>query len=238
MSTNLDNPVDEDRVLAVRDRARAAIQQLHDDLAAGRIGEAEWYRAVSAALVSAYLTLDNPFWQSGFRGDAHQWRAAREIVVEAIDRDGTFLDVGCANGLLMESVVAWAGQRGHAIEPYGLDIARGLVARARLRLPQWSDRIHIGNVIEWESPRRFDFVRTGVEYVPPGRHADLIARLLERFLVPGGRLIVGPFHRGVPEVDPSVALAHIGLRSSGEAESATAGGAPARHIIWIDARAR
>ena len=35
---------------------------------------------------------------------------ARRPIVSAIDRDGTFLDVGCANGLLMESLATWAGE--------------------------------------------------------------------------------------------------------------------------------
>jgi SAM-dependent methyltransferase len=237
MSTNPDHPPDEDRVLAVRDRAQVAIQKVNDDLNAGRIGEAEWYRAVSAELVSAYLAFEDPIWQSGYRGDANAWRAAREIVVDAIDRDGTFLDVGCANGLLMESIVRWAAESGHAIEPYGLDLSPDLAARARLHLPQWSDRIYVGNVIEWEPPRRFDFVRTGVEYVPPARRAELIIRILDRFLLPGGRLIVGPFRSGDPNVDPSVALEQTGHAASGEAESPTPDGTLPRRIIWIDAAA-
>jgi SAM-dependent methyltransferase len=230
--------MDEERLLAIRDRAGVAIQELHDDLAAGRIAEPDWYRAVSAELVSAYLASDDPMWQSGYHGDQHQWRAAREIVVDAIDRDGTFLDVGCANGLLMESIYRWAAERGHTIEPYGLDIAPDLVARARSRLPQWAERIQVGNVIDWDPPRCFDFVRTGVEYVPPHRHADLIVRLLDRFLTPSGRLIVGPFRRGLADVDPSGVLEHIGVRASGEAESVDPDGTPVRRIVWIDANVR
>jgi SAM-dependent methyltransferase len=229
---------DEDRAIAVRDHALAAIQQTHHDFAAGRIGEAAWYQAVSDELVAAYLSFDDPMWQSGFHGDKLQWRAAREIVVDAIDRDGTFLDVGCANGLLMESIASWAAERGYRIEPYGLDIAPALAALARRRLPQWSDRIHAGNVMEFEPARRFDFIRTGVEYVPMCRHADLPVHHLNRFLAPGGRLIVGPFRSGLPEVDPSLALEHLGLHASGAAQTPSPGGAPTRCILWIDAPAR
>ena len=66
---------------------------------------------------------------SGFGGTPEEWRAAREPITDAIDRDGTFLDVGCANGLLMESVHTWCAERGLNVEPYGLDVAAGLVAR-------------------------------------------------------------------------------------------------------------
>ena len=60
------------------------------------------------------------------RGDEARWSRARRVIVDAIDRDGTFLDVGCANGLLMESLSSWAAERGHTIEPYGLVDHRGV----------------------------------------------------------------------------------------------------------------
>ena len=74
--------------------------------------------------------------------------------MEAIDRDGSFLDVGCANGYLLESIVRWSERR---IEPFGLDFSPRLVELARARLPQWADRIYLGDALEWEPPRRFDF---------------------------------------------------------------------------------
>jgi hypothetical protein len=41
-----------------------------------------------------------------------------------------------------------------------------------------------------EPPVRFDFVRTELVYVPAERKASYVERLLERFVAPGGRLIV------------------------------------------------
>jgi hypothetical protein len=38
--------------------------------------------------------------ESGFGGDEARWERARRPIISAIDCDGTFLDVGCANGLL------------------------------------------------------------------------------------------------------------------------------------------
>lgn len=141
--------------------------------------EAEWSPELYEAL---YLASGDPRAQSGFRGDEARWEGARRPIVEAIHRDGAFLDVGCANGLLMESVVRWSP---HRIEPYGLDHAPALVARARL--PRWADRIFVGDVMEWEPPRSFDFVRT--ELYARERRRELVERLLG-WLEPGGRLIV------------------------------------------------
>src|SRR5262245_31790116 len=50
----------------------------------------------------------DPRQRSGFGRDARDWERFRRPVVAPIDRDGTFLDIGCANGLLMESVAKWA----------------------------------------------------------------------------------------------------------------------------------
>src|SRR5918995_3302191 len=90
------------------------------------------------ALEAVYLAADDPRGGSGFRGDADRWERLRRPIAAAIDRDGTFLDVGCANGHLLECLVGWAGAEGHRIVPYGLDVSAGLIARARERLPRWT----------------------------------------------------------------------------------------------------
>jgi hypothetical protein len=103
----------------------------------------------------AYLSGTDPRAQSGFHGSPERWEAARRGIVEAIDGGGTFLDVGCANGLFIESVVEWSP---FTIEPYGIDFAPGLVDLARRRLPQWADRFWVADVFSWRPPMRFDFV--------------------------------------------------------------------------------
>ena len=79
-----------------------------------------------------------------------EWRRARWHITEAIAGDGTFLDAGCVNGLLMESVAAWCAERGLAVEPYGVDISPALADLARQRLPQWAGRIWAGTT--WRTP--------------------------------------------------------------------------------------
>jgi SAM-dependent methyltransferase len=160
----------------------------------------------------AYLASDDPRAQSGFRGDEARWESARRPIVEAIDGDGSFLDVGCANGYLLESIVRWSR---HRIDPYGLDFAPGLVELARQRLPQWADRIFLGDALTWEPPRAFDYVRTELAYVPPDRRCELVDRLLSY----SRRVIVcsyGSRRSGLPADDIGAELRSLGFEVQGE----------------------
>jgi SAM-dependent methyltransferase len=153
----------------------------------GEIGDDAWFAGMAEIFETAYLEGDNPRAQSGFGGDADRWEVARRPIADVIDRDGSFLDVGCASGHLLESVVRWSE---HHVEPYGLELAPGLAELGRRRLPQWADRIFVGNALTWEPPQRFDFVRTELVYVPEARRQELVERLLGRVVAPGGRLIL------------------------------------------------
>lgn len=157
--------------------------------------EAEFYAENVRVLERAYLRATTVEGGSGFGGSAHEWRAAREPVLDGIDRDGTFLDVGCANGLLMESAQAWCAERGVMVEPYGVDLAPGLVARARDRHPQWAGRIWVGNAVDWVPPDglRFDYVHALFDCVPPQRYGDLVRHLLAHAVAPDGRLLLSHY---------------------------------------------
>ena len=180
----------------MRERLKAEAQTAIDAatvaLSSGTIDDLAWCERVSDALAAAYLAESDPRWQSGYDGDRQAWREARELVLDAVDRDGTFLDVGCANGHLMECLVEWGRERGVHLTMYGLELNPDLASAARRRLPRWAERIHVGNVLDWHPPIAFTYVRTGLEYVPPHRRAPLVSRLLREVVAPGGRLIGGP----------------------------------------------
>lgn len=173
------------------DRGWRDLARVDADLEFGKIDKAQWHSRVLALIEPAYLTADTPHAQSGKGGDAEGWEYARRLVCDAVDRDGTFLDVGCANGLLMEDVRRWAAADGHAIEPHGVEISSKLADLARDRCPQWADRIHTANADGWLPPQRFDFVRTGLDYVPHTCRAAYLTHLMEHVVAPGGRLIIG-----------------------------------------------
>ncbi len=192
MAAAIDTVTDE-ALATTLDRGSREVAAIDAAYARGELDDAGWHAANAARIVPAYLAADTPQGGSGHSGTAADWAYSRGIVAEAVDRDGTFLDVGCANGLLMESVVRWSP---HAIEPYGLDIAPELAALARARCPQWADRIVVGNALESWPARRFDFVRTGLEYVPPPKRRALVAHLLAHV---GRRVIVGKYNELVTD---------------------------------------
>ena len=161
--------------------------------------EKRYFSREQAFHEAKYLAGANPRQQSGFGRDANDWERFRRPVVAPIDKDGSFLDVGCANGLLMESVAAWAGEGGRRIEPFGLEISEKLAELARRRLPQWRDRVFVGNALFWEPSTRFDFVRTELVYVPPSRRREYAERLLEQFVAPGGLLLICSYGSSRPE---------------------------------------
>jgi SAM-dependent methyltransferase len=210
-----------DQARAVRDAAQALRHQ----------PEAAYYAGAVRLLEPAYLRGRTPQEGSGFGGDASRWRAHREIIVHGIDRSGSFLDLGCANGLLMESVREWAAERGFAIEPYGVDLAPGLVALARSRLPQWADRIEVGNAIDYRPTggRRFTFAHALLDTVPPARHADLVRHALDALLEPGGRLLVSHYLRDRPV---AAYLRALGFPVAGESRRRVDGRLSS--TAWID----
>ncbi len=157
----------------------------------------DWFRARAAALEAAYLQGEQPWQQSGF-GLNHprsyeDWEACRRPVADAVDTSGSFLDIGCANGFLLECLLRWTSRRGITLEPFGLDISGALVALARERLPAHAGHLFTGNALDWEPPRRFDYVRTEMVYVPDELRAAYVRRILDRFLAPGGRLLAAEY---------------------------------------------
>jgi SAM-dependent methyltransferase len=198
------------------------------------IDEAEWHRRCQALLVPAYLSATTPQGQSGHSGDAARWRHARELVLDAVAGSGTFLDVGCANGLLMESVAAWGLERGLVLEPWGLELSPELACLARRRLPAWAERVLVGNALGWRGRGRFDYVRTGLDYVPRRRRRELVEHLLGEVVAPGGRLIVGVFNEAVEAPRLEDVVAAWGFAISGRTSRRHRDSRVEYRAFWVD----
>ncbi len=209
-------------------REIAAIDQA---LADGAIDQQGWHDAMAGLLREPYLNASTPWGQSGKGGNAEDWVEGRRYVIDAVDRDGTFLDVGCANGYLMECVAIWTADKGLAVQPHGVDIVPEFVALARKRLPGWADRIHHGNALTWNPPQRYDFVRTGLEYVPANRREEFVRRL---FTDLGNRLVIGPYTVDAGDEQIEKDLESWGFELAGRTEFPHRKPGGARKLLWLD----
>ena len=88
----------------------------------------------------------------------------------------------------------------------------------------------------WPPPRTFDFVRTGLEYVPPRRRRDLVRRLLDEFVAEGGRLIIGTYPGETGGPDPlEQQLAAWGFTVAGHTSRPHRDDRLVYRALWIDA---
>jgi hypothetical protein len=215
----------DEKLAAAKERSWREVAAIDDAYARGELDEAGWHEAMAALVVPAYLAGETAAAGSGSSRDAAGWEYARSLLADAVVPGQPFLDVGCANGHLMESMAAWAG-----VEPYGLEIAPELAELARRRLPQWADRIWVGNAAEWEPPRRFDAIRTGLDYVPPPRRRALVGHLLGFT----DRLIIGVHNEERAERVLEAEVASWGFAIAGRNERPHPHPQLAYRAFWID----
>jgi SAM-dependent methyltransferase len=213
----------------LKDGAWREIADFNDRLAHGEINEEQWHAAMAQLVVPAYLAAQTAWGGSGKSGTYEDWEYSRSLIADAIDRDGSFLDVGCANGYLLECLVGWTP---HQLDVFGLDIAPELADLARRRLPAWADRFVVGNALTWDAGRHFTFARANLDAVPPHRRHDFVGHLLGMT----HRLIIGVFNEQTHERPTEDVIRSWGYAIAGrtERENRRKPGMAYR-AIWIDA---
>lgn len=150
--------------------------------------------AQAETVYNTYLKSNEPWKQSGFSGPEERWIVGRKLIADCITKPGSFLDIGCANGYLLECILNWTADRGLQIKAYGIDILEQLVATARKRLQEYSENISVGNGMTWNPGIRFDWVRTELCYVPANYRKAFVNRLITLFLKFEGVLLVAEYH--------------------------------------------
>jgi hypothetical protein len=197
-----------------------------------------WNERTRALLEDAYLRATTGPGGAGCSRDAKGWEHVRRPIAEAFDRSGTWLDVGCANGYLLETLPAWVSERGITVEPFGLELIPSVADLARSRLPHLADRIYTGDVTEWEPPRRWTFVTVLTDAVPPSGLGSLVRRLLDRFVEAQGRLIVssyGSASRREPARPVDEELGKLGFAVLGSSHISWPGsGVVVTRSAWLD----
>jgi hypothetical protein len=197
----------------------------------------EWFESMRRDFRRRYLASDDPWRQSGWGSTPERWRLAREVILSAVERSGTFVDIGCANGLLLECLIAWATERGVVIEPHGIDLVPELVELARKRLPAYASNFATANAFTWMPLRRYDFAHLLLESAPPSRHREFLFRILDSAIARGGRLIVSNYgSRSKNETPFDVAgyLSSLSFAVAGSASASEPDGFVITRTAWID----
>jgi hypothetical protein len=156
-----------------------------------------WDRRTAELLEEAYLAAgDGPRGSGSTSASEGDWRAKRQHLAVPMDRSGTWLDVGCANGHLLTTLPQWAAERGVAIQPHGLELLPRVAQLARSLHPELAHRIWTGTVMTWEPITKFHYVTALDDAVPPDHLGALIERLRSLFVEPGGRVIISSYTNG------------------------------------------
>lgn len=123
-----------------------------------------------------------------------KWEQGRRFIAEEINRDGSILDIGCANGFLLKSLQEWSGRD---LDPYGIDSNPRDVEKARSLFPAKEDHFSASSLKEFLEnapagfPPEFDFVYWSIwdNYDPSKEEIEGLLGMVK----PGGRLILGSY---------------------------------------------
>lgn len=154
-----------------------------------------------------FLDVEKVIEQSHVHGANFEvWEHNRKFLADAIDHDGTMLDIGCANGFLLRCLQEWTGKK---LDPYGIDTNAELIEQAHVIFPQQQDHFRRAEMLELKDrvpkgfPEQFEYVLWCVwdEILKQEWNARLkvMIEAARKRVAIGGRLILMAYH-----ADPQV----------------------------------
>ena len=194
------------------------------------ITEDEYFALVAESSAVAYMARKEPWEQSGHGGDALSYRFKKMMILEAVYRPGTFLDIGSANGYLVSCLYSWIGNTFPDMKFYGLEISEELTQLSRKLWPDLKDNFYIGNVFKWKPEQKFDYVYTMImPEIPENLRKYFMSLLFSDYVKKNGRLILG--EAGIDKYEKEII--QMGYNITGCCEKTVNDGRTKR-IIWID----
>ena len=141
--------------------------------------------------------LKRSFWH----GSRELWRTARQVILEAVNQDGTFLDVGCASGALLRDLRAWAGQRGFTLIPYGIDIIEELIIESKQNNPGFEPNFFAADNKIFKPHIDFTYICMNFpDACEKSADKDKIVKKYLGYLKPQGRLILTLYDDRLTEI--------------------------------------
>jgi SAM-dependent methyltransferase len=127
------------------------------------------------------------------------WGHSRRFIASAIDKDGTILDIGCANGFLLRCFQEWSG---HLLTPYGIDLDESFIDEAKLLFPQHKEHFLQFDILELPEassfilPQSYDFIYWAIwDNWTFQRQIEIrVIRTIQAMVKSGGKLILGLYH--------------------------------------------
>jgi SAM-dependent methyltransferase len=128
------------------------------------------------------------------------WMQRRDFIAKAINKDGTILDVGCANGFLIRCLQEWSN---HKLVPYGIDTDKELIEQAKRLFPENKDNFakisieDISKIDRFGLPKKFDIIYWNVWDNWDFNNANELnsVKELSKHVKTGGRLIMGFYNK-------------------------------------------
>ena len=180
-----------------------------------------------------YLVHADEFKRSGWSGTSRMWRKAREIILEAVEEDGFFLDVGCANGILVRDLRKWAKEtKGVNLIPYGIDFIEELLLESKIKNSGFEENFKVTDMMDFNPRKKFTFIRT--EFYGPHNNFKIFIKKYINMLAPNGRLIFTFYDsenylfksidERIREMGPKFGYSFLG---SAEVPRVT-------HVVWVE----
>ena len=124
------------------------------------------------------------------------WYNHRYPITKAINRSGTILDIGCANGFLLRSLLEWSE---YELIPYGADIDNQLLEQCKAMFPGLEHHFvnlplhRLDEAASAGLPAQFDFVYWNVwdDFYFDDKHYDGYLDKAYAAVKGSGRLILG-----------------------------------------------
>lgn len=130
---------------------------------------------------------------SHFSADFAAWERDRKPIADFIDKPGSIVDLGCANGFLLECLKEWSGKE---LNCYGIDTnSEAVDAAKKLFGPGQENHFFTVEEVKEKLPEKLDYAYWNVwdnaEFTEQ-KNREILDVLIDH--VPGGRCILGFYH--------------------------------------------
>jgi len=152
--------------------------------------------------------------------DFDLWVKRRAFIADLINKSGSILDIGCANGFLLRSLQEWSKYK---LTPYGIDVEIKFPNQIKELFPtNYSNFIqldirNINNISSFSLPDKYDFVYWHVwdEWdLSSDEQQDIVAQAGEH-VASGGRFILGFYSSREQNMERIENLENAGFKFTG-----------------------